>query len=75
MASSSVPIIPQHKPDDIVLAIEALRDRAEADGTGTLAYLLDIARAEAVRISQQARHDRIERRTDPKDLWRPMQRP
>ena len=72
MPSSSAPIVPQHKPDDMVLAIEALRDKAEADGNTTLAYLLDLARAEAENVSHRARRDVEERRADPKDLWRPV---
>ena len=48
MPSSSVPIIPQHKPDGLALATEALRDKAEADGNGILAYLLEIALRSAV---------------------------
>ncbi|MGA0598975.1 hypothetical protein [Enterovirga sp. CN4-39] len=71
MPSSSVPIVRIHAPDDMVLAIEVLRDRAETDGNGTLAYLLDMAKLEAERISAQARRDEAERRARPDDLWRP----
>ncbi len=72
MPQASVPIIPLHEPDDMVLAIEALRERAEADGHGTLAYLLDIAKLEAERISTRARLDKEERKADPDDIWKPV---
>jgi hypothetical protein len=71
MPISSVPIIPPHEPDDMILAIEALRERAEADGNGTLAYLLDIARIEAEAVSNRARAAEEERKAGPDDLWRP----
>jgi hypothetical protein len=58
----------------MVLAVEALRDRAQADGNGTLAYLLDIARLEADAISQRAKLAEQESAADPKDLWRPVHR-
>lgn len=72
MPSSSVPIVPLHQPDDMMLAIEALRDRAEADGNATLAYLLEVAGMEAKRISDQARRDEANAKADPRDLWRPV---
>ena len=71
MPTSSVPIIPAHEPDDMVLAIEALRDRAQEAGQGTLAYLLEMARLEAKNLSDQARRDDAERGADPDQLWRP----
>lgn len=72
MPSASVPIIPLHKPDDMVLAIEALRDRADQEGQTMLAYLLECAMIEARNLSDQARRDEAERDADPRDLWRPQ---
>ncbi|NNM75091.1 hypothetical protein [Enterovirga aerilata] len=71
MPRSSVPIIPPHTPDDMVLAIEALRERAEADGQGTLAYLLLCAQIEAEAVSKRARIAEEERRAGPDEIWRP----
>ena len=69
MPSASVPIIPLHQPEDMVLAIERLRERAEADGSGSLAYLLLMAETEAKNLSEQARRDIADRGADPNDLW------
>ena len=55
----------------MMLQIERLRDIAEDASLGTLAYLLEVARMEAQRISDQARRDAADRQADPKDLWRP----
>lgn len=68
---STVPIIPRHPPDDLMLRIERLRDIAEEGGLGTLAYMLETARLEAKRISDQARRDVADRAADPRNLWRP----
>jgi hypothetical protein len=40
---------PSEDCDDLVVAIQALRERAYAEGRGTLAYLLDVAQIEAER--------------------------
>ena len=72
MPSSSVPLIPIHKPDDMVLAIEALRERAEADGQGTLAHILLCAEIEAQAVSKRARAAGEERKAGPGELWRPI---
>ena len=69
MPSASVPIVPLHRPEDMVLAIERLRERAEADGNGTLAYLLLMAEAEAKNLSEQLRRDQADHEADPGDLW------
>jgi hypothetical protein len=42
-----------------------LRRRADDEGRGTLAYLLECA--------EQVRRDRAEREADPRDLWRPAE--
>ncbi len=72
MPSSSVPIIRPHNPDDMVLAIEALRERADAEGQGTLAYILLCAEIEAKVISGRARAAEEERTVGPDELWRPV---
>ena len=72
MPSSSVPIIRPHNPDDMVLAIEALRERADAQGHGTLAYILLCAEIEAKAISGRARAAEEERKAGPDELWRPV---
>ena len=41
--------------------IAALRRRADAEGQGTLAYLLECAEIEARHIADQERRDRAER--------------
>ena len=63
---------PASRPGRHSLCVEALRERAEADGQGTLAYLLDIAKLEAERISTRARLDEEEWKADPNDFWRPV---
>ena len=72
MPNSSVPIIPAHKPDDMVLAIEAFREKAEAEGQGTLAHILLCAEIEAKAISARARAADDERKAGPDQLWRPV---
>jgi hypothetical protein len=56
----------------MVLAIEALRERAEADGNRTLAYILLCAEIEAKAISTRARAAEEERKAGPDELWRPV---
>lgn len=71
MPSSSVPIIPLHAPEDMVLAIERLREKADSVGEGTLGYLLLMAEIEARGISDRARLDAENAEAAHKDLWRP----
>ena len=47
-----------------------LRD-AEADGLGTLAYLISIAEVEAKNVVQNGRREAEARKARPEDLWRP----
>ena len=45
--------------------------RAEAEGCGTLAHLLECALGEARHQVEQETRDRAERNADPRDLYRP----
>jgi hypothetical protein len=71
MPSPSVPIVRLYKPDGMVLAIEALRERADAEGQAALAYLLLIAEGEAQAISPRARAAQEQPKAGPDELWRP----
>jgi hypothetical protein len=62
---SPVPAIPLRRGESTVREIAALRRRADDEGRGTLAYLLECA--------EQVRRDRAERETDPRDLYRPAE--
>jgi hypothetical protein len=49
MAVVQISRAPTGDCEDLVAAIQALRERAYAEGRGTLAYLLDVAQLEAER--------------------------
>jgi hypothetical protein len=63
-----VPLLP---PLSLVAEIEALRDRADRAGLGTLSYLLEAALIEARRAEDQRRRHREERDAAPDELWSP----
>jgi hypothetical protein len=54
--------------------IEALRDKAQREGQGGLAYLLTCAAIEARRIEEQRARDKKERAADLAALYRPRER-
>lgn len=68
---SVVPLIPLRRVDDLADRIEQLMGDAERRGYGTLAYFLNMALIEARIQKEQEEHDRVAKRTEPRDLWRP----
>ena len=71
LATSPVPLIPLRRAEGIVAEIETLRRRADDEGQGTLAYLLECAEIEARYIADRERRNKAEREADPGDLWSP----
>ncbi len=69
---SGVPRIPLRRAEDFVGRIEALISEANAQGLGTLAYFLGIARTEAEIQARQQAEDREAARRRPSELWRPV---
>ena len=67
---SLVPLIPLRRAEGMAGEIEALMRRADNEGQGTLAYLLECAEIEARHIAQQEQRDRAERDAHSPDLWR-----
>lgn len=51
--------------------LEAIRRDAEADGLGTLAYLIACAEHEARGLIEQGERERQAREADPGELWQP----
>lgn len=68
---SPVPSIPLRRAEEMVAEVERLMGRAEKEGRGTLAHLLECALVEARHQVDQENRDRAERDADPADLWRP----
>ena len=71
---SLVPLIPLRRAEAMVREIAALRRRADDEGQGTLAHLLECALIEARHLVEQEKRDRAERDADPRDLYRPAGR-
>jgi hypothetical protein len=67
---SLVPLIPLRRAEGMAGEIEALMRRADSEGQGTLACLLECAEIEARHIAQQEQRDRAERDAHSPDLWR-----
>lgn len=71
---SPVPLIPLRRAEGMAGEIAALRRRADDEGHGTLAYLLEGAEIGARHLADQERRDRAERDADPCERWRPAER-
>lgn len=71
---SIVPLIPLRRADDLIVRIEALKADAETRGFGTLAYFLETALIEARIQAETIEEDTRIGRSDPRDLWRPVER-
>ena len=71
---SPIPLLKQ-RPEmvqAIAVDIRQLIARADRDGFGTQAYLLEMAAVEADRAAEQSRRDMADRLASPKDLWEPQ---
>jgi hypothetical protein len=66
--------IPLHAPDELVIRIEMALDLANDTDAGSVAYWLEMARFEAMNLSEQKRRDAAILVANPIDIWRPVDR-
>ena len=72
-SASPVSAIPLRRAESMVAEIAALRRRADDEGQGTLAYLIECAEIEARHLADQEHQNRADREADPRDLYRPAE--